>query len=48
MSGDRQESTQQGNGAGSPVPFRLRGDYMVGGVILLFCAVVVGITTTFD
>ena len=48
MSGDRQETTEQGNGAASPAPFRLRGDYLVGGVIFLFCAAVVGITTTFD
>ncbi len=48
MSGDRQESTPQGKEAESPAFFRLRDDYVVGGVILLFCAAVVGITATFD
>lgn len=41
----------QGNGAppaGTGRPFLLRADDMVGGVILLFCAAVFAITTTFD
>jgi len=48
MSGPQQEIPTEVNGDDSPRSPRLRDDYIVGAAILVFCAVVYAITTTFE
>jgi putative tricarboxylic transport membrane protein len=51
MTNDRQKPNADGSGerpGGRSLPHRLRWDYVVGVAIVLFCAVVFAITTTFD
>ncbi len=51
MTNDRQEPNAEVKGVrpdGGPPPTTLRWDYVVGAVVIVFCAVVYYITTTFD
>lgn len=48
MSGPQKEHATEVNGGDSPRSPLLRGDDIVGGVILLLCAAVYAITTTFE
>ena len=48
MSKPQQEQATEVNGAGPPRSPLLRGDEIVGGVIIFFCAAAYAITTTFE
>lgn len=48
MNGPKQDRPNDVNGVDPPRSLRLRDDDIVGGVILLFCAVAYGITVTFE
>jgi hypothetical protein len=48
MSNPQQQQATEVNGAGPPRSPLLRGDDLVGGVILFFCAATYAITTTFE
>ena len=48
MSNPQQQQANEVNGAGPPRSPLLRGDDIVGGVILFFCAATYAITTTFE
>ena len=48
MSTPQEEQATEVNGAGPPRSPLLRGDDIVGGVILFFCAATYAITTTFE